>query len=303
MTMLAADYSFGQETASFLKILPGARPMAMGEAFTAVADDLNALATNPAGLSRVNVRQASFMHAELFAGTRYDFAGYAHPFSRESWLAGGTLGLGVQRLSQAGLEGRGADRQPTGAFAAADSALNIAYGYGVAGLGQFGANLKLIESRLADTTARGVAVDIGLMRPFAIAGFPLMAGLAAQNMGPGLKFGQETDALPTTLAAGVGCHVAGAMLLSADVKHRPNGGKTSYGLGTEYAVLPALSLRAGYAARLGQSAVGGTTPLGGGLAGLGFGFGVKVRKTSLDYSFSPSGELGNTQRISISTRF
>ena len=303
LTLFLAAWSFGQETAAFLKITPGARPMAMGEAFTAIADDLNALAANPAGISRVNARQAAFMHAELYAGTRYDFAGYAHPFDKNSFLSGGALGLGVQRLSQAALEGRSVERQPTGSFAAADTAFNIAYGQNIPGLARLGLNVKLIESRLAENSARTVALDAGVMRLLDLGGFPLIAGAAAQNIGPGLRFGQQTNALPLTFAAGVGIHALGAMLISADVKHRPHPGKFSFALGTEYAALPVLSLRAGYAARLGSAGAGGPAQLGGGLSGLGFGFGVKVRKVALDYSFSPAGDLGNAQRLSLSFRF
>ena len=89
------------ETAAFLKISLGARPFAMGEAFTAVADDLNALAFNPAGLAQIGAREAAFMHAELFADMRYDFIGYAHPMRRL-----GTVSFGFARLGHGAIEGR-----------------------------------------------------------------------------------------------------------------------------------------------------------------------------------------------------
>jgi hypothetical protein len=279
------------ETAGFLNILPGARPMAMGEAYTAVADDLNAMTTNPAGLGLVGARQAAFMHAELFAGSKYDFAGYAHP------LGATTMGFGFQRLAQGGLEGRDAAGRPTGSFETSDTALNLAVSRHLPGSRMMGGlNVKYIESRLESASARTVAIDAGLQRPISANGLPMTLGAAVRNLGPGLKLGQEREDLPLLVSVGAGVRLAGALLLSADVSHRPHGaGGATVGFGSEYAVMPTFSVRAGYAA----NQVNQVSPIGG----LGFGFGVRVFRTSIDYSFSPAGELGNTQRISLSSKF
>ena len=93
---------------------------------------------------------------------------------------------------------------------------------------------------------------------------------------------------------------ANAMLLSAEVRHRPNDSKTSFGLGTEYAVLPMVSLRGGFLSRM-ESAPSGASPLGAN--GLGLGIGINMKPGSFDYSFSPYGELGSEQRLSFTSRF
>src|SRR5277367_2440442 len=85
-------------SAAFLKIGVGARPIGMGNAFTGVADDINALAWNPAGLSQLTSREMGAMDAEMFADTRYDFVGYAQPLISGEGENYGTLGLGVQYL-------------------------------------------------------------------------------------------------------------------------------------------------------------------------------------------------------------
>jgi hypothetical protein len=46
----------------------GARPMGMGDAFTALADDMNAPNYNPAGLSQIRSYQGSLEYANLFSG-------------------------------------------------------------------------------------------------------------------------------------------------------------------------------------------------------------------------------------------
>lgn len=286
--------SMAEEGAAFLRVLPGARPMALGGAYTAVADDLNSLGTNPSGLARLESRQAAFMHAELFAGNRYDFLGYAHPLK-----SAGTIGLGLQRLSYARFEGRGADRQTTGSFSAADTAVSLAYSRRLGRRPELlGASLKYVESGLAEASARTLALDIGLMRPYALKGQPLMLGAAVHNLGPGLRYQDEALELPLTVSLGASLRLAGAAMVSADVGHRPHSGGFFFGFGSEYALLPAFALRAGYA-------VSPATPVAGAgnFSGLGLGFGVKFMKASLDYSFSPYGELGSAQRVSLSTRF
>lgn len=278
------------ETAEFLRILPGARPMALGEAYTAVSDDLSALTTNPSGLSRVQGRQAGFMHAELYQTAHYDFLGYTQP------LGDAAVGVGVQRMAQGGLDGRDASGQTTGSFGAADTAITVA---GSARLPDSralaGFGVKLVESRLADASARTFAVDAGLMRSLERAPVPVSIGAAVRNLGPGLRLGSQREDLPLTIAVGASARLAGAFLVSADVSERPHARQAAFSVGTEYSVLPTFALRAGYA----PSAV---TP-GAPMAGLGFGFGLKVSRASIDYGFTPAGDLGSSQRLSLTFGF
>lgn len=287
--LLCALPAAAQETAAFLRILPGARPMAMGEAYTAVADDLNALNTNPSGLSRVGGRQAGFMHAELYGGARYDFMGYAQPVGQAAF------GVALQRLAVGGLEGRDASGQKTGAFAAADTALSAAFSSRLpdspmrAGFG-----VKVIESRLADASARTVAVDLGLQRPFQARGLPLVLGASVRNLGPGLRLGEQRESLPLAISLGAAVRLAGAMLVAVDVSERPYARQRVVAVGTEYSLMPAFALRTGYSN-------GFTTQQP--LSGLGFGFGLRVMRATVDYGFTPGGVLGAQQRLGLTTRF
>jgi hypothetical protein len=277
------------ETAQFLRILPGARPMAMGEAYTAVADDLNALNTNPSGLSRVGGRQAGFMHAELYGGARYDFLGYAQP------LGAAALGLSVQRLTVGGLEGRDENGQKTGGFAAADTAVSAAFSARLPDSSvRAGFGVKLVESRLADAAARTAAVDFGLQRPLELRGLPLMVGASVRNLGPGLRLGGEREPLPLAVSVGGAVRLGGALLLAVDVEERPHARQRGVAVGSEYALMPAFSLRSGY-----SSAVATQQPL----SGLGFGFGLRLMRATIDYGFTPGGVLGAQQRLGLTTRF
>ena len=68
----------GTTVAQFLKIGAGARPIALGGAYTALADDINSIYWNPAGIARIGGSgEATFNHAEWLAETQYDFAAFS----------------------------------------------------------------------------------------------------------------------------------------------------------------------------------------------------------------------------------
>lgn len=285
---LGACEALGGETAAFLKLAPGPRPIGLGEAFTAVADDLNALSTNPGGLAALSGRELGFSHAELPADTRLDQLAYAQALPGRGTLAGGLL-----RLSHGAIPGRDELGRPTGEFTASDTALQLGYGTRLEGVGAVGVNVKYLESRLAFATARGLALDLGWRR----AGRGAWSwGLALRNLGDGLRYGDRVDSLPLTAAAGAAVRLSGSMLLSAEFRHRPAAGGFEAGVGTEYDLLPSLALRAGYRNASGQ-------PGAAVMSGLGLGFGIRLKKATLDYAITPQGELGQAQRLSVSTKF
>lgn len=280
------------ETAAFLKLSPGARPIGLGEAFAAVADDLSAQSLNPGGLAQLSAREVGFSHSELLAETKLDSVGYAHPLSASR----GTLAASLLRLSHGAIASRDENGRTSGSFTASDTAVQLAYGTKLPGFGMLGLNVKYLESRLAYATARGMAVDLGFLRQGRGA---WSWGAAVQNLGNGMRYGDRTDDLPLAVAGGAAFRVGGALLLSGEVRHRPHRGGLSAGIGTEYSLLPSLVLRGGYRSAMAQNNLSSGSPAGG----LGMGFGVRLKKATLDYAITPQGELGQAQRLSISTRF
>lgn len=82
----------------------GARAAAMGGAFTAVADDADAVFWNPAAPARLDNSQFNLMHAKPFLGLESVQLGmnsfsYAHPFKAKS----SALGFGWTNLNASGL--------------------------------------------------------------------------------------------------------------------------------------------------------------------------------------------------------
>lgn len=68
----------------------GARPAGMGNAFCAIADDINAFLYNPSGLSQLNKLQIGTMYAQLYPGLSdksniaNNFLAIAYPFGEKS---------------------------------------------------------------------------------------------------------------------------------------------------------------------------------------------------------------------------
>jgi long-subunit fatty acid transport protein len=296
LLLLLPASSYAAETAAFLKLGVGARAIGMGGAYTAVADDVHALAWNPAGLSGMSKRELGATHAELAAETRYDFVGYAQPTKY------GTFGGAATYLSQGTIQGRDANGAPTGGFSASDQAVSFGFASRLAAGYKLGANVKYIRSSIAETSAQSFALDLG--GQYALTGLrgpgvPLF-GLSVLNIGPGMKFLDQTSQLPLTFAAGLGYRLPMGLIVAMDYKQRPHSNDSEISVGTEYALLSNFALRAGYgSARSYNSNTGGLGSLNGFATGLGF----KFSAYSLDYSFTPMGELGNVQRFSLGARW
>ena len=65
---------------------PGVRPQAMGNAFVAVADDVNAIYYNPAGLALVEKNQVQVMHSDLYGlGIDYNYIAFTQGKYGVSW--------------------------------------------------------------------------------------------------------------------------------------------------------------------------------------------------------------------------
>ncbi len=77
----AAIYAEGAGITSlnFLKISQSARASGMGEAFTGVADDVNAIFWNPAGLTQLTRHQVCLMHSAWLIDSNIEYAAYAIP--------------------------------------------------------------------------------------------------------------------------------------------------------------------------------------------------------------------------------
>ena len=286
----------GTTSASFLKIGLGARPAAMGFAFAAVADDLNAIQYNPAGLARLSGTNVSVTYLSYFQDITYGWLASSFPLE----LSGpGTLGISVGYLTLGGIERRELSDTdtPTSTFGSSDMNVALSYAFQnvMDGL-HLGVNLKVISESIGDTRATGLATDLGLFWTVKEVDPNFTVSLALQNLGTGLKFVSVSDPFPTTIKAGAAYQLLEKTLtFAADLDYPLAEAQATLKVGMEYWLQGLIAPRIGY--RMSPSNTLGA------MAAFGTGLGLKLDTLTLDYAYLPQGDLGNTHRVSLGYRF
>jgi hypothetical protein len=288
------NYNIGKVGGSELKIGLGARPVAMGEAFVALADDLNATAWNPAGLSQIAGINAGFMHNIYLQETSMEYLAYA-----QNLFPGAGIGANVTYFNYGSLDKYDeVNGLPVANGSFTPTVLTGTVGYGQRLLADLsvGASLKLISQTIDTEHYTAVAVDLGALYKTAITGLQL--GLALQNLGSQLG-GAD---LPQNLKVG-GAYVLPVKFAANDTWNTvldvnvPFGDTTYTGLnlGTEYWYNQVVAGRLGYQVK-------NTGDLGG-VAGLTAGAGVKLAMFNVDYALVSFGDLGLTHQLMVAVHF
>ncbi len=200
--------------AIFLTIFPGARPTAMGAAFSSIADDATAPFYNPAGLGFQDVTQISLMHANwltgLYPDMYYEYFGVSHPVTGL-----GSIGANIIYLTTGETQATDQHGIPLARFRTFDLSAGVSYGVRLREELSVGVGVKFIYSYLApgwliaymyDEPGGGAGTswgaDVGVLYKTPVRGLQLASAL--QNFGPDMRYlqGGDTDPLPRTLRAG-----------------------------------------------------------------------------------------------------
>jgi len=288
----------GTRGAQFLKLPVSARAIGMGEAYTAIADDANAIYYNVAGLASAEKKSAEYMYSSLMMNNKasgesnpgYHWIAFGMPISE----AIGAAGIAIQYFSAGDIKKTDIRAADQGTFSPSDMAVNLSYARKVMGYG-LGANLKIINSKI-DNSATAVAVDLGARDDKMLDG-KLLLGFAVQNLGSSLKYETEDTKLPILIKLGSGYKVMENWIAALDVVF-PEDNSAVLAVGTDYKHKISedmdLSGRLGYNSRNRKvDGFNGVT--------LGLGFGFKV--ATFDIAWMPMGDLGQTLRFSIGAKF
>jgi hypothetical protein len=172
-----------------------ARPVAMGGAYTALANDANALLYNPAGLAAVSRNEATFMHNQHFEGITQEYAAFAHSSGWGLNLNFHNSGS-VPKTTISNPNGTG-----LGETHASDMALGGGYGRVVSESLALGAGVKFIRESIAGYSGQTFALDMGAL--YSTPRFKkLTLGAALQNVGPRVRFQSSKENLPLNLRTG-----------------------------------------------------------------------------------------------------
>ncbi|MFC1566431.1 PorV/PorQ family protein [bacterium] len=290
--LFAANNKVGTTGAQFLKIGIGSKPIAMGSAYTALADDIHAVYWNPGGIALFKTKQIMAQHIIWFEEINYEYLALAYPSEKF-----GTFAISASYLNSGEIEKRSGDTdEPDGTFDATDMALAITYGFKLNKAFGFGLNIKYIKCTIDNYDAETFAADAGFL--YKPKNRPLSLGAAIQNIGSEIKYIDEGDPLPLNIKVGAGYKALSnkALTLSLDVNY-PNDNDVNAGFGTEYNLKIMrdffMPLRIGYKTLNDFDLIDGLS------AGVGFMF----KEYSLDIAWVPYGELGDTYRISLWIKF
>lgn len=285
-----------------LEMMPDARSAAMGETFCGIADNIYALSYNPAGLAVIDHTQIPFASNQWFEGVSQQFAGIAYSLRdiRSSNIAKlGTIALAYNEIDYGGIDGRNAAGLATGSFDPQDRVGILGYAKPLyetpeAGSIMAGVSAKFLEEEITDTKTRTVLFDGGLL--WQMPDRHTSLGAAVQNMGQKFKYATGNFSRPDMLRGGLSYRQNDEWLVGIDV-NAPAYKDTYYSVGGEFWFVKAIAFRLGYAS--GKDEESGVS--------MGVGISVKqvdaffffAREFTVDYSYTPYGDLGSLQRVSL----
>jgi hypothetical protein len=172
----------GTSAAIFLRIPVGTRGTAMGSAFVSVADDATAMFWNPGGIARLEKKTLFVDHAPWLPGLTFNYFGVVLPFESV-----GSLGFNVTTLGSDEMEITTVE-QPEGTdqtFSARSVAVGVAYARNLTDRFSIGANVKFIHESIMNSSAIGLAFDIGTLYDTPFPGVRL--GASISNFGTNLR--------------------------------------------------------------------------------------------------------------------
>jgi hypothetical protein len=316
----------GSTSMQYLKVIPGARAAAMGNAYVAIAQGAEGVFWNPAGVAFTERQEFSTTYIDwLFDSKQYALA-YAMSLGNI-----GAIGIQLQYVDYGGFEeanvSSGINLYPGQSLPYLTGRTFHPYSY-VAGLSYAksltdrfatGLSIKFTHESLyyknqvsvkasesteknVNTFANVILFDLGV---FFNTGFrTTKIGASVQNFGADIKYVEDKSTVPLLFRVGIAADLIGENALLVENKinrlgiafdiFQSNDSDQQQHIGAEYEFVNTLVLRTGY-------------KLNYELEGMTFGFGIKQRikniKFSIDYSFGAigavAGTFGNVHRISI----
>jgi len=276
----------GGDALAFLKNGVGVRPISMGKAFVAVADDSNAGYWNPAGLATLENPQFGFMYSnpmnyDIFGSGGVKDIGY-HTLSMAYPFSFGSIGLNFAYLSVGDIQVVNDAKGPTGeTFQDKEMGIIMSYANAITENTQLGLNLKFVRQDLFDQKGSGFGMDIGaLYEPI----YNLALGLMAQDLiTPKITLKEASYSPPRKIVFGISYKLLEDKILLSSSIDKAGGRSAKFHLGAEGHPIKDLAIRAGYTSDTGEIS-----------AGIGF----RISLIQIDYGFGLLG-IGSTHRVSL----
>jgi hypothetical protein len=278
-----------------------ARAMGMGAAVVAVSQGSASLLWNPAGLGLMDSKEVGLHHNSGLGGTIQEILVVGTPLGEvKEEGKGGALGgvaASVGYVNYGSFAGADELGQRTGSYHSGDYSGSLGWGKELLpGLSGGGA-IKGNRSDLGNKTFQTYSADVGFLWNVIPS---LDLGVGYSNIPLGGAIGGGTVASGWRL--GAGWNATKHWLLAASTELQDKAVNRAQ-VGTEILIgnveekSNILALRGGYQLTFPNRELGA-------LAGVTFGLGYTItRSIVVDYAFLPAGDLGNSQRLSVTFKF
>ena len=288
---LASSDSTGTTPGNFLKLGGGARPVSMGGAFVGLADDINAVYWNPAGLTQNKAMSFTSMFNNYLAGITY--TNLALTFGDPNMPL--STGLAIDYLSAGAIDETTAGA-PTGTgktFTPTAFSLTMPFAFQIIEPLSVGFNAKIMSDKISTGEAFGYGLDLGALWKITN---EISVGFCARDLLGALMethatLPQTTTALASNFALGMSYRLP-SWKIALDY-NQPNDNQGTINLGAEYSLSDIFYGRLGFSTRSEASAGGNMSA----------GLGLKVSIIKLDYAYTPYADLGASHRIAFSLVF
>lgn len=199
------------QAGSYLQLGAGVRPLGLGGAFVAVANDVAAGHWNPAGLGQLHEPQFAGMYSALSLDRKYNYVAAAYPLG-----AAGTISASWVNYQVGEIEARDREGVETGKYSNAENAVLISYGKVLHTALALGGGIKLLRHDLAQRSANGIGYDLGMLFK---ASEVFTLGATLQNLSAQIRWNDPNHRRETFLPrrrVGVQIKPASAFLMSLD---------------------------------------------------------------------------------------
>ncbi len=273
---LASQFTGGAPGA-FLENASDARVLALGRAFSSVAEGTGGLYWNPAGLGMPYQSELSVGYSTLFEGAALQGLSFVH-----SAAAPVGFGFGVIQYQSPKVEERDASNAALGESTYKKGAYLFGFSWNPSRSWSWGATGKMVNQSVGGVSANAMDFDTGLLLKFDAVQF----GVKIQNLlGGQLAREGGNDTLPMGWQAGASVRLFGSLLAAADIASNNDAGSSVHA-GLEYRLFNIIALRGG----LDQSSP---------VAGLG----LTIKDVSFDYAVLPNADFGLSHRATLRLGF
>jgi long-subunit fatty acid transport protein len=299
----------------FLKIGVGARGVAMGEAFVAIADDGSALYWNPAGLAQTMENQVFVAHTEYVVDIKHEYVGATYRLTDAD-----VIGVALTSLHMDDMEIT-TETQPLGTgryFTFGDFGVGVSYGRKMTDQFSFGATLRYVQETLDMLHMRSMMVDLGTYywtglgtSRFAVVITNFGADVTPAGTVTGADGTRDSSfqsfSLPTVFKLGFALEpwATDDQCITASVQlNHPNDNAENVRLGVEYAWRKTFFLRGGVKRTIGQKLLAADeTSEESFTLGTGFRLATGFTTVQADYAYANFSRLGSVHRISLTMTY